>query len=155
MFPSLRIAYAVLPPGLVASFVHAVSLTARSVNALTQAVLADFLSEGHFDRYVRRTRKIYASRALAFEHAAAQHWQNLIDVPTAANGLDVVGHLMHLNERAAVAQLKAAGIHAAPLSRYVHRHNQPPGLVMGFAPFNEEEIERAAQQVAVALREAE
>ncbi|CAG9221535.1 GntR family transcriptional regulator / MocR family aminotransferase [Paraburkholderia sabiae] len=152
MFPSLRLAYVVLPPQLVNPFVRAASVTVRSANGLTQAVLADFLSEGHFDRHVRRTRKIYASRAQAFERAAHAHWQGLIDVQPADAGLDVIGHLLPFDERTAIEKLKSARIDAAPLSRYTHRHTQKPGLVLGFAPFNEEEIERAAQQLATALR---
>jgi GntR family transcriptional regulator/MocR family aminotransferase len=154
MFPSLRLAYAVLPPQLVEPFIRAASVTARSANGLTQAVLADFLSEGHFDRHVRRTRKIYTARAQAFEHSALKHWRGLIEVPPTSAGLDVVGRLLPLDEHMAVRRLKAAGIDAAPLGRYSQRHDHGPGLVMGFAPFNEEEIDRAAQRVAAALHEA-
>ena len=114
LFPSLRLAYAVLPPRLVEPFLRAASVTARSASGLTQAVLADFLSEGHFDRHVRRTRKVYASRARAFEHAAQQHWQDLIEVQPADAGLDVVGHLLSGDEHTAVRALGAAGIDAAP-----------------------------------------
>ena len=121
---------------------------------MTQAVLADFLGEGHFDRHVRRTRKVYASRAHAFERAAQKHWQELIDVQPAIAGLDVIGRLLSVDEHTAVQMLKAAGIDAPPLGQYTRRHRHPPGLVMGFAAFNEEEIDRAAQQVATVLREA-
>lgn len=68
MFPSLRLAFVVLPPRLVEPFIRATSVTDRSANGLTQAVMADFLGDGHFDKHVRRTRKIYATRAQAFEH---------------------------------------------------------------------------------------
>jgi GntR family transcriptional regulator/MocR family aminotransferase len=154
MFPSLRLAYAVLPPRLVEPFVRASSLTVRSANGLTQAVLADFLGEGHFDRHVRRTRKIYASRAHAFERAAQKYWQDLIEVQPAIAGLDVIGRLLSVDEHTAAQKLKAAGIDSAPLAQYTQRRCHPPGLVMGFAPFNEEEIDQAAQQVATVLREA-
>jgi GntR family transcriptional regulator/MocR family aminotransferase len=154
LFPSLRLAYAVLPPRLVEPFIRAASVTVRSASGLTQAVLADFLSEGHFDRHVRRTRKVYASRARAFEHAALKHWHDLIDVQPADAGLDVVGHLLSGDEQTAVRKLRAAGIEAAPLSRYAQRHSQRPGLVLGFAPFDEEQIDCSAQRIATALREA-
>jgi len=155
MFPSLRLAFVVPPPRLVEPFIRAVSITARSANGLTQAVLADFLGEGHFDRYIRRTRRIYAARAQAFEHAATRHWPGLIDVSPARAGLDVVGRLLAHDERTAVHRLKRAGIEAAPLGKYTHRHAHGERLVMGFAPFDEDETERAARRVAEALRESE
>jgi GntR family transcriptional regulator/MocR family aminotransferase len=153
MFPSLRLAFVVLPPRLVEPFIRATSVTARSANGLTQAVMADFLGDGHFDRHVRRTRKIYATRAQAFEHMALKHWQGLIDVPSASAGLDIVGHLLQIDERTAIRKLNSAGIDAAPLGRYTQRHSHGPGLVMGFAPFNEDEMDRAAQRMAAAFRE--
>lgn len=155
MFPSLRLAYVVPPPRLVEPFVRGVSITARSANGLTQAVLADFLGEGHFDRFIRRSRKIYAARAHAFEHAAGRHWRDLIDVSPPHAGLDVVGRLLAHDERTAVRRLTRAGIESAPLGKYTQRHGHHDALVMGFAPFNEEETERAAQRVAAALHKEE
>jgi len=154
LFPSLRLAYVVLPERLVAPFVRAASITSRSANGLTQAVLADFLSEGHFDRHIRRTRTIYAARARAFEQYALKHWQDWIRVAPATAGLDVLCRLLQTDENSAVRALKAAGIDAAPLSKYTHRHRHDPALVMGFAAFNEDEMERAAQRVAATLRKA-
>jgi GntR family transcriptional regulator/MocR family aminotransferase len=154
MFPSLRLAYVVLPPLLVAPFVRAASITARSAGGLTQAVLADFLSNGHFDRHIRRTRTIYAARARAFERCAQKYWHDFIRVAPIAAGLDVACNLLHADESTAVQRLKSVGIDAAPLSKYTHRHRHGPALVMGFAPFNEDETERAAQRVAAGLRNA-
>ena len=153
MFPALRLAYVVLPPRLVAPFVRAASITSRSANGLTQAVLADFLSEGHFDRHIRRTRTIYAARARAFEQCALKHWQDLISVAPIAAGLDAACALSGVRESTALQRLKPAGIDAAPLGKYTHRNHHEPALVRGFAAFNEDETERAAQRVAAALRQ--
>jgi GntR family transcriptional regulator/MocR family aminotransferase len=152
LFPAIRIAFVALPANMVPTFVRAASLSARNANGLTQAVLADFMAEGHFDRHVRRMRRIYASRAQAFEDAARRHWQGLIDVPAAQAGLDVVVRLIGMDEATAMRRLTAAGIKALPLGRYTGIHSCPPALVMGFAPFSEEVIEQTARKVATALR---
>ena len=55
LFPSLRLGYVVVPRDLVEPFVHVrVALDVASAT-LRQAVLADFIDEGHLDRHVRRT----------------------------------------------------------------------------------------------------
>ena len=154
MFPALRLAFVALPTRLVDPFKRAASITSRSANGLAQAVLADFLADGHFDRHVRRMNKIYAARSQAFEHAAGRYWQGLIDIPSAQAGLDVVGRLVRLDETTAARRLAAAGIEASPLGRYTSRQGHPASLVMGFAPFDEKEIDRSAQKIALALREA-
>ncbi|UCJ14627.1 PLP-dependent aminotransferase family protein [Pseudomonas sp. MM211] len=151
LFPSLRLAYVVLPPQLVESFTRLVSLTARHANSLSQAVLADFIAQGHFDRHLRRMRKLYAARAEAFAHAAEQHWQGLIDVPPIRAGLDVVCGLLAGDELDVQARLAAEGIDVMPLQRYCVKP-RAPGLVMGFAPYDEAAIERAAKDVARLLQ---
>lgn len=152
LFPALRLAYVALPVHMVAAFTRAASLTARHANGLAQAVLADFMADGHFERHVRRMRKIYAARAAALEQAAHTHWQGLIALPPIHAGLDVVGRLVDMDEATAMRRLVATGIQATPLGRYTSSHPVGQGLVMGFAPFTPAAIDQAARLVAQALR---
>lgn len=152
MFPALRVAFVALPAHLVEPFVCASSLTARNANGLSQAVLSDFMADGHFDRHVRRMRKIYAGRAQAFEDAAATHWKGLIEVPAAQAGLDVVGRLLTLDENTAARRLAKAGLMARPLGLYTSTNRLADALVMGFGAFDEARIHAAAKAVALALQ---
>lgn len=151
LFPSIRLAYLVLPRHLVECFTRAAALTARHANSLSQAVLASFIEEGHFDRHTRRMRKLYAQRAEALVAAAAEHWQGLIEVPPIRAGLDVACRLLVDDEMSACTRLAEAGIDVMPLARYCHapRH---PGLVLGFAPYEEGAIRAAAKAVARVLQ---
>src|SRR5215470_8049909 len=65
LFPSLRLAYLVVPADLVDRFASAKSLTTRHAPVLEQAVLRAFIDEGHFARHIRRMREIYAERLAA------------------------------------------------------------------------------------------
>jgi GntR family transcriptional regulator/MocR family aminotransferase len=65
LYPGMRIAYMVLPKGLVSAFRTAHSELYREGHLLTQAVLAEFLAEGHYAAHIRRMRLIYASRRAA------------------------------------------------------------------------------------------
>lgn len=148
LFSALRLAYVALPVHLVHPFTRAMSLTARYAPGLPQAVLADFMLEGHFDRHIRRMRRIYAARAEAFQSAAKRHWAGLLEVPPIQAGLDVVVRLVSVDEASATRLLERSGIAATPLGWYYRRHRSPGGFVMGFASFNETRIESAAQAVA-------
>lgn len=151
LFPAIRLAYLVLPPQLVESFTRASALISRHANSLSQAVLADFINEGHFDRHVRRMRKRYASRAEALSEAAQHHWQGLIEVPEIRAGLDIACHLQVADEARACARLAEQGIDVMPLARYCGTP-RAPGLVLGFAPYEERSIFDAAQVVQKALQ---
>jgi len=54
MYPGLRIAYMVVPDGLIDAFRRAHARLYREPPYVTQAALADFLLQGHFARHVRR-----------------------------------------------------------------------------------------------------
>ena len=58
LFPALRLGYLVLPPPLVTPFVRAKDLVDRGAPTLTQAAVADFLAEGHFERHLRHLRPV-------------------------------------------------------------------------------------------------
>src|SRR5260370_16703647 len=62
LFPSLRLGFLVLPHDLVESFRHARSITDGHSPITEQAVLADFITEGHFARHIRRMRALYQER---------------------------------------------------------------------------------------------
>ncbi|MEZ1317991.1 PLP-dependent aminotransferase family protein [Pseudomonas fluorescens] len=148
LFPAMGLAYVVLPPQLVQAFTRALSLTSRSANGLAQAVLADFISEGHFGRHIRRMRKVYTTRAKVFEDMAKQHLHDFIEVPPILAGLDVTARLKSLSEAQALSVLDAANVAAFALSRYGQGPHVPPGLVMGFAAYTPEQI--TAQMIAIA-----
>jgi GntR family transcriptional regulator/MocR family aminotransferase len=65
LFPSLRLGYVVIPPDLVARFAAVRDATDIFPATFTQAVMADFVREGHFARHLRRTRALYRERRAA------------------------------------------------------------------------------------------
>ncbi len=62
MFPGLRLAYCVVPQGLVTRFDHAVQIHGSGAPALVQAIVTAFMKEGHFSRHIQRMRRLYAER---------------------------------------------------------------------------------------------
>ncbi|TVQ14657.1 MAG: PLP-dependent aminotransferase family protein [Leptolyngbya sp. DLM2.Bin27] len=74
LFPSLRIGYMVLPPALGPIFSRAKWLADRQVPTLEQAVLADFIAEGHLERHIRRMRSHYDRQRQAMVTALQTHF---------------------------------------------------------------------------------
>ena len=66
LFPALRLAYLVVPPGMVDRFAAAQSVSMRHAPLLDQAALCDFITEGHFARHIRRMRELYSERLAVF-----------------------------------------------------------------------------------------
>ena len=59
LFPGLRIGYAVVPQSLLRAFVGARYLIDRQPATLQQAVVAEFMAQGHFAAHIRRMRALY------------------------------------------------------------------------------------------------
>jgi GntR family transcriptional regulator/MocR family aminotransferase len=62
MFPSMRLGYVVIPFDLIERFAAMRQGMDICPPHITQAVMSDFIHEGHFARHVRRMRPIYAER---------------------------------------------------------------------------------------------
>ncbi|MCE9575831.1 MAG: PLP-dependent aminotransferase family protein, partial [Deltaproteobacteria bacterium] len=134
LLPSLRLAYAVVPRGLMAPVLAALSVTARYTPPLLQAALADLIAEGHFARHLRRMRELYAGRRAALLHALEAQLGYAIEVVGASAGLDLAVRLPRAQrDTEVVRRLAAHRIEATALSTL----GDANGLELGFAPYSE------------------
>ncbi|OGL15082.1 MAG: GntR family transcriptional regulator [Candidatus Rokubacteria bacterium RIFCSPLOWO2_12_FULL_71_19] len=152
LFPALRLGYLVVPPGLVDAFARARWLTDRHSPSVTQAVLADFIAEGHLARHIRRTRALYAERQAALVEAAGRHLAPLVEVTPAEAGMHLVGWLpAGMDDGLAARQAADAQVAAPSLSSYRLRPGGRGGLVLGYAAFRPAEIRESVERLAMAL----
>ena len=100
---------------------------------LYQAVLNDFMSEGHFSRHVRRTRVMYGERRSVLVDAIHNEFGSRLQVLGAEAGLHLVITLpkgvvdREISERAAREKLWVW-----PLSPCYINENPRQGLILGF-----------------------
>ena len=149
MFPSLRMGYMVLPQELVEVFVRTKALATRHHPLLDQAVLCDFMEQGHFGRHLRRMRKIYEERLALLLESSREYLGEYLEVSKIEAGLQTIG-LFRQNISAELVTERAAmeGIDVVPLSRLCHEARVPEGLQLGFAAVNEPEIKTAVKKLA-------
>ena len=91
---------------------------------LDQAILAEFILDGHFGHHVRRMRQTYAERMGALAEAASRRLGGLLDVVPAASGMRAIGWLNTGEKDVGLAERARAGpgtrrpfrVHTAPLS---------------------------------------
>lgn len=154
MFPSLRLGYLVVPRNLVDVFAHTKAMTTRHQSLLDQAVLCDFIEQGHLGRHLRRMRKIYEERFKILLASAQEHLGEYLEIATIEAGLQTVGRLhAKLGERGITAEAVAqrAALHdvdVVPLSRYCHNASIPEALQIGFAAVHEKDIPRGVLKLA-------
>ena len=117
LFPSLRLGYLVIPPDLAPFFATAKSVLSRHAPLLEQAVLCDFIAEGHFGRHLRRMREVYASRSSALLEGARERLAGLLEIPDVEAGLQTVGWLCDgIDGESAAKAAAARDVEVTPLS---------------------------------------
>jgi GntR family transcriptional regulator/MocR family aminotransferase len=152
LFPSLRMGYLVIPPDLVDAFAATRSATSRHPPLLEQAVLCDFITEGHFGRHLRRMREVYAERLSVLLESARQRLAGLLEISTVEAGLHTVGWLREGIEEEAAAQAAAQrDVEVVPLSVHSRGRLERAGLQLGFAAVDADEIRRGVRELAAAL----
>jgi GntR family transcriptional regulator / MocR family aminotransferase len=155
LFPALRIGYFVLPHSLVDRFRAFRYATDLQCSALDQAVLCDFIVEGHLSRHLRRTRDLYGSRLDSLFAASRRHLKGLFDLSPVRAGLSTSAILRSdhgINSAQAEAAAAARGVESLGLHRFkIGNSGGPEGLLLGFAAFPEKRIESAVRELAAAI----
>ena len=151
--PALRLGFMVVPRALAGVIAGLRSGIDRYPPSLEQAVLADFIGEGHFARHVRRMRAIYSQRVALFREIAAQELSGLLEVPPIEAGLRMLGWLPEgVSDLRVRDEALRRGVEVEALS--VHR-SEPAGrdgLLLGFAGYNGHATRRGMQELAAAIR---
>ncbi len=142
LFPSLRLGYLLAPPALVDTLRSIMSKLLHGVPTFVQAVVAEFIDEGHFASHLRRMRRIYAERHDVLRDAAKRRLDGLLDVVPSQSGLHTIAHLRAGLAEAAVADAaRARDITVSPIARFALAKTPARGLVLGFGGIRPPEIE--------------
>lgn len=153
MFPAMRLGYLVVPPEMVDVFGAAQSVSTHHPPLLGQAVLCDFIREGHFARHIRRMRQVYAERLSVLLRAAREKLEGVVEISNVEAGLQTIGWLPPELDAEAVARAAAdKNVEVTPLRRYAYGRARGNGIVLGFAAVSVGEIRRGVEKLAEALR---
>jgi GntR family transcriptional regulator / MocR family aminotransferase len=155
LFNALRLGYLVVPERLVGTFEAVRSFIDRHPPTLDQAILTEFMLDGHFGHHVRRMRQVYAGRILALREASKKHLGGLMDVADAVAGMRTIGWIKtEVAERVVAERARSLGLELNALSEFTLRHPQPAALVLGFAGCRPSELNRGVEVLAAAFRKS-
>jgi GntR family transcriptional regulator/MocR family aminotransferase len=151
LFPSLRIAFMVLPEQMVETMADARSGLGGHSNVPNQMVMADFLAGGHLDGHLRRCRVAYQERQAALFDAVERHLSEHMTLKPRRSGLQAVGRLHALTEHEACRRAYAHGLEILGMRRFLETPTDQERVLLGFAGFPPDEIYSAAARLAEAL----
>ena len=155
LFPSLRLGYLIVPPAMVPAMAALKFLIDMQAPTFEQEVLTDFITEGHFERHVRRTRARNAARRAALLDALEQDLGDRVEVVGANAGVHVVVWLRGVE----ASQLDAVRHRVAEQGVGIYgvepHYLQPPrraGLLFGYACLTERDIREGIGVLGTVVR---
>lgn len=151
IFAALRVGYLIVPKSLVDVFVTAKWLADRHTAGLEQRVLAEFISAGTYERYLRRVRRSLSTRRDALVEAVDDAWKGAMRMTGAASGAHVVlwpGE--GFDEQKAIAAAAAYDVGVYPVSSYFMGAARP-GLLLGYSQMSAADIREGIRRLASSL----
>lgn len=149
----LRLGFVVLPEPLVAPFAAAKSLWDGGTPMLDQAVLAEFMLSGSFERHIRRMRRVYRSRRDAFRQALAGAFGDRASVGPCHGGLTALVNIESIRSAEEIAQRAlTAGIAIRPATQYYAEPPRNPSFLLGFGGLPESEADEVMAVFAAAAQ---
>jgi GntR family transcriptional regulator / MocR family aminotransferase len=153
MFADVRAGYAIVPRNLVEVFEKAQRHSGQIVPAPLQNALAEFIVDGHFAAHLRKMTRLYRGRRDRLVQALGAAGHALKLVPP-AGGMQLLAYLDPRRNDVDIAdRLAKVGVTARPLSRHFTGAITDQGLLLGFAAWNEREIDAGAAIIGGVIRD--
>lgn len=152
VFSSLRIGYLIPPTSLVQAFTAAKWLCDRHTATLEQEALAEFITGGMYERFLRRVRRRNARRREALLQAISAHLDQRVEVTGDGAGAHVVlwpKRRVHEQEMIAAAAERGVGIYG--VSPYFLTQPSPAGFLLGYSRMSEREIREGIRRIGEVL----
>lgn len=149
IFPALRLGCLVLPPDLIEVFTAGRALTDVHSPTINQAILAEFIAEGHFARHLRRMRNLYEERQNILIGEVRKKLDGVLKVDNAEAGMHVIGWLPeNVSDKEISQKASAYNLNISPVSNYRNKESSRSGLMLGYTGFNEKQIKEGVKRLA-------
>lgn len=154
--PGLRLGYVIVPDSLLAEALRRKQARWGPGPTWLHRVVAQFMAEGLFARHIRAIRTLYRARLESLRASVARHLPDGCRIRDPAGCMHAILHLPEEFPTDAVARAASErDVDVIPLERFCLPGTRPPGhgLVLGFAAWPEEELDRAVRILGTALDE--
>ena len=141
VFPALRIGYLVAPRSLTPALTAAKWISDRHTSTLEQQTLAEFLSSGLYERFLRRVRRSNTARRDALLETIHAVFGDTVDVTGQGAGAHIVlWPKNHLDEATIIARAEQRGVGLYGVGGHYVARPRRPGIILGFARLSPAEI---------------
>lgn len=133
LFPSIRLAYLVVPTAQVERFGQIARISSAGSPEFTQAIVTAFIKEGHFARHIQRMRKLYAERRGATVAGLENVLGGHVRIDSPPGGMHLILRLQgRRSDRALVTRMHGEGLYAEALTAWSASGTGASALLLNF-----------------------
>jgi len=133
LFPSIRLAYLVVPKALVERFEEISQIFGGGCPQLTQAIVTAFIAEGHFARHIQRMRKLYGERREVAVAGLERVLGERMHIDSQPGGMHLILRLAdQQSDRNLVKRMRGDGLSAEALSDWTRESENASALLLNF-----------------------
>ncbi|MGD1908363.1 MAG: PLP-dependent aminotransferase family protein [Leptolyngbyaceae cyanobacterium] len=149
LFPALRVGYLVVPEPWIPLVNRAKWLCDRQAPTLAQYALTDFITEGHFERHIRRMRHRYDQRRQVLVNALKQHLGDRVTILGEKAGIHLMAKIeTDLSDQAVMRGAAEMGVGVVSAQGYYLNAPKTGEFIFGYAQLAETHIEQGIRQFA-------
>ncbi|WP_343552913.1 PLP-dependent aminotransferase family protein [Pantoea sp.] len=150
MMPAMRVGYLVMPKETIARFSELGEILETGMSLLPQKILAQFLSEGHFYRHIKKMRILYQQRRRMMLEALQVCFPDVFEFELTDGGMHIVAFLQRGTQDKELAEIwQRHQLRVLPLSGWYMQTQKRYGLVIGYTNI------RSVEQASALLQRAE
>ncbi|QHO72425.1 GntR family transcriptional regulator [Bradyrhizobium sp. CCBAU 051011] len=145
-YADIRFGYVVVPEAHIETFERAQRHMGMLTSITMQDALAEFITSGAYLGHIRRMTRLYKGRRDRMLQALAAEAGDRLAIEVPAGGMQLLARCHpHTDDQKLSARLDEAGVVSRPLSSMLYHRSGEQGLFLGFAAWNEKEIDQAAR----------
>jgi GntR family transcriptional regulator/MocR family aminotransferase len=155
LLPALRLGYMVFPSVAMArQFAIGKSAIDGQTNIIIQAVVSEFIREGHFSRHIRKMRLLYKNAQDDLVNLIYQHLKGKLEPVPVKAGMHFLAWLPAGADASLIAnKALKLGVILNSLERFSLQSKNRNGLILGFSGFSHTEMEKAILVLKLILNE--
>ncbi len=150
LLPSIRISYLVLPRELLHIYHQLKNSYSQGVSKVDQLALCKFMKDGHYQRHIRRIRRLYSDKASKLSELIQKKYAPKIQIVSNTSGLFLIAQFQSEKTEDELAELFAhEGIKATPYGNYVKTayETENPSLLIYFYNIEIKRIEKLFEKI--------
>jgi GntR family transcriptional regulator/MocR family aminotransferase len=152
-FADVRLGYALVPAGYVDVFERAQRHAGQLAALPVQDALAEFIGDGHFSAHIRKVTRLYGERRDRLVRALDAAAGDFVSLVPPSGGMQLLAYLKRqVDDRDVSLRLRDAGVTVRPLSHFFTGRVADRGLFLGFAAWNDDEIDAGADAMGDVMR---